>query len=142
MAEINDVSIREYKKSIVVCGNTKPIKDTLKEMGGKWNSRLNNDGEEFSGWVFSPSKRQEIEDFLASGKVCSSKVCDKKVPSPSAQNCGTNFEQRVLDKLSHIEVLIMDLAFRQTNIEDKLAALDKTMASWVNLQNEESSGEN
>ena len=47
-------------KSFVINGNTKEHKDTLKELGGKWNSKLTCG----SGWIFSLSKKKEIEEWL------------------------------------------------------------------------------
>jgi hypothetical protein len=47
-------------KSFVITGNTKEYKDELKEMGGKWNSKLTCG----SGWVFSLTKKKELETWL------------------------------------------------------------------------------
>ncbi|MCC2975987.1 DUF4062 domain-containing protein [Sphingomonas sp. PL-96] len=44
-------------KSFVVKGDTKPIKDDLKGLGGRFNATL-------GGWVFSKSKEIEIAEFL------------------------------------------------------------------------------
>lgn len=44
-------------KSFVVKGDTKPIKDGLKEHGGRWNGTL-------KGWVFPKNKEVEIAAFL------------------------------------------------------------------------------
>ena len=45
----DDVYWSSYKKSIIVYGNTRPIKENIKKAGGKWNSKL-------SGWVFYKPK--------------------------------------------------------------------------------------
>jgi hypothetical protein len=47
-------------KSFVITGNTKEYKDELKELGGKWNSKLTCG----SGWVFSLTKKKELESWL------------------------------------------------------------------------------
>lgn len=44
-------------KSFLVKGDTKAIKDDLKNLGGRWNSSL-------GGWIFSKSKEVEIAEFL------------------------------------------------------------------------------
>lgn len=44
-------------KSFLVKGDTKSIKDALKEMGGKWNNSL-------GGWIFQKSKEIEVAEFL------------------------------------------------------------------------------
>jgi hypothetical protein len=67
---IKSVSIISYtEKSIVVVGDTKQHKDSLKTLGGKWNSSLTNKetGEKFMGWIFYNSKRNEIQNWIDSG---------------------------------------------------------------------------
>ena len=44
-------------KSFVVKGDTKPIKTTLKEMGGRWNGSL-------EGWIFPKTREIEIAEYL------------------------------------------------------------------------------
>jgi chemotaxis protein histidine kinase CheA len=39
----------KYDKALIIFGNTKPHRDSLNTLGGKWNGRL-------SGWVFSKQK--------------------------------------------------------------------------------------
>ena len=51
-------------KSFVISGNTKEYKEELKEMGGKWNSKLTCG----SGWIFSLTKKKELEDWLENKK--------------------------------------------------------------------------
>ncbi len=59
--EIGDLKIIDYsEKSFVVTGNTKPIKDTLKDLGGKFNFRLSCG----AGWVFSKTKIVEVKSKL------------------------------------------------------------------------------
>jgi hypothetical protein len=59
--EIGDLKIIDYsEKSFVVTGNTKPIKDTLKDLGGKFNFRLSCG----AGWVFSKTKIEEVKSKL------------------------------------------------------------------------------
>ena len=61
--EIGDLKIIDYsEKSFVVTGNTKPIKDTLKDLGGKFNFRLSCG----AGWVFSKTKIEEVKSKLNS----------------------------------------------------------------------------
>ncbi len=44
-------------KSFLVKGDTKEVKENLKELGGKWNQALR-------GWIFPKSKELEVADFL------------------------------------------------------------------------------
>lgn len=56
------INIEDYSdKSFVVRGSdTVKFKDTLKELGGKWNSMLKNGG----GWIFSNIHKEKIEKFI------------------------------------------------------------------------------
>ena len=45
----DDVSWSSYKNSIIVYGNTRPVKEHLKKVGGKWNNKL-------KGWIFYKPK--------------------------------------------------------------------------------------
>lgn len=56
------VFIQDYEKngeikSFLVKGDTTPIKDDLKAMGGRWNNSL-------KGWIFSKSKEIEVAEYL------------------------------------------------------------------------------
>jgi hypothetical protein len=44
-------------KSFIVKGDTKSIKEQLKEIGGRWNGTL-------GGWIFPKSKEIEVAEFL------------------------------------------------------------------------------
>ena len=58
------IQIIDYSaKAIAVIGETKPIKDKLKELGGKFNFRLSCG----AGWIFPKKKLQELEAFLSGG---------------------------------------------------------------------------
>ena len=51
-------------KCVAVIGETKPIKDQLKSMGGRFNPHLTVGGEQVSGWVFSSAKNT-VESLAA-----------------------------------------------------------------------------
>lgn len=56
-----EIQIVDYsEKSFAVIGETKPIKDHLKELGGKFNFRLSCG----AGWIFPKTKLQEVTIFL------------------------------------------------------------------------------
>jgi hypothetical protein len=52
------------QKALAVFGDTRPIKDRLKAMGGRFNPKLTHNGEKQSGWIFSKSKEQELRNLL------------------------------------------------------------------------------
>ena len=53
------------EKSIAVIGDTKNIKESLKEIGGVFNPRLRCG----AGWIFSKKKMAELAEILGSGVV-------------------------------------------------------------------------
>ena len=55
MIQLIDYSI----KAVAVIGDTKPIKDQLKSIGGRFNARLKVGGQTVSGWIFSKAKSLE-----------------------------------------------------------------------------------
>lgn len=57
------------EKAIAVFGDTKAIKEQLKELGGRFNPSLNYNGEKRAGWIFSKKKADEVRNFMASEKV-------------------------------------------------------------------------
>lgn len=59
------VQIVDYsEKAIAVIGDTKPIKDTLKALGGRFNFRLTIDGQNAVGWIFSKKQEQAVRQAL------------------------------------------------------------------------------
>jgi hypothetical protein len=55
------IEIVDYsEKSFAVIGDTKPIKDELKKLGGRWNSHLTCG----AGWIFSKSKLTEVQELI------------------------------------------------------------------------------
>lgn len=57
------------EKTIAVFGDTKAIKEQLKELGGRFNPSLNYNGEKRAGWIFSKKKADEVRNLMASEKV-------------------------------------------------------------------------
>jgi hypothetical protein len=54
------ISFKKYtEKSILVEGDTKPWKENIKAVGGKWNKAL-------QGWIFPSSKLSAIEKLVTS----------------------------------------------------------------------------
>lgn len=57
-----EIQIIDYsEKAIAIIGDTKPIKEKLKELGGKFNFRLSCG----AGWIFPKTKLEEIENLLS-----------------------------------------------------------------------------
>ena len=61
----NGCTLVEYsEKAIAVFGETRAIKDELKAMGGKFNSRLTFNGKKLAGWIFSKSQEQRLAYYF------------------------------------------------------------------------------
>ena len=55
----------EYsEKAVAVFGETKVIKEELKAMGGRFNSRLTFNGERMAGWIFPKSREQSLAVYF------------------------------------------------------------------------------
>ena len=60
-----DFLIVDYtQKALAIFGDTKPIKNQLKELGGRFNPKLTYEGTKKAGWIFSKSKEQELRNLL------------------------------------------------------------------------------
>ena len=60
------VEIVEYSaKSIAVFGDTKPLRDTLRDLNGLFRACLTHDGTRCAGWIFSKRREQEVRSALA-----------------------------------------------------------------------------
>jgi hypothetical protein len=60
-----DYLIVDYSlKALAVFGDTRPIKEQLKALGGKFNPRLTHNEKKQAGWIFQKSKEQEVRNLL------------------------------------------------------------------------------
>jgi hypothetical protein len=60
----NFIIVDYSEKALAVFGDTKPIKDQLKALGGRFNPKLTHEGSKRAGWIFSKSKEQELNNLL------------------------------------------------------------------------------
>lgn len=59
------VLVVEYsEKAIAVIGDTAPIKEDLKALGGRFNARLTVEGQKVAGWIFSKSKESAVMEYI------------------------------------------------------------------------------
>ena len=71
-----DIKIDSYSdKSFVLRGDTKPHKDKIKLLGGKWNANLQGGG----GWIFPNTAKPVVEHFIRTGEI---KPKERKISSP------------------------------------------------------------
>lgn len=67
---VEGLEVVDYSdKAIAVFGDTKAIKEQLKELGGRFNPSLNYNGGKRAGWIFSKKKADEVRNLMASEKV-------------------------------------------------------------------------
>lgn len=67
---VEELEIVDYsEKAIAVFGDTKSIKEQLKEIGGRFNPSLNYNGEKRAGWIFSKKQTDKVRELLASAKI-------------------------------------------------------------------------
>lgn len=60
-----DYRLIDYsEKAVALFGDTKPIKDTLKELGGRFNPCLSVEGAKVAGWIFPKTKRELLEKLI------------------------------------------------------------------------------
>lgn len=76
------LTIIDYSdKAFAVVGDTKSVKDQLKKMGGRFNSKLSCG----CGWIFSNKSRKEVETFISSGEVTERAGESRKASSEGSQ---------------------------------------------------------
>lgn len=51
-------------KAIALFGDTKPIKDLLSDLGGRFNSRLTRNGAKCAGWIFQKAKEAQVRELI------------------------------------------------------------------------------
>lgn len=62
---VEGLEIVDYsEKAIAVFGDTKAVKDQLKELGGRFNPSLNYDGEKRAGWIFSKKQADKVKELI------------------------------------------------------------------------------
>jgi hypothetical protein len=111
------ISIQEYSdKTFVVRGDTKPYKSSLKNLGGKWNSRLaEKDSEEkFGAWLFFNTKRDSVDEWFAKG--C---PVDEDSKYENRFNISSDDLKRIERKLDMVlELLNKNLSFEINSDDD------------------------
>lgn len=77
---VEGLEIVDYsEKAIAVFGDTKAIKEQLKELGGRFNSALNYQGGKRAGWIFSKKQADKVREFLApSAEESKEEAADEK----------------------------------------------------------------
>lgn len=62
---VEGLEIVDYsEKAVAVFGETKAIKEQLKELGGRFNPSLNYNGEKRAGWIFSKKQADKVKELI------------------------------------------------------------------------------
>ena len=62
--EGNYTLVEYSEKAIAVFGETRAIKEELKAMGGRFNSRLTHNGKKLAGWIFPKSQEERLAHYF------------------------------------------------------------------------------
>ena len=110
---MTEIYIENYtEKSFVVLGDTRPHKENIKKLGGKWNSRLRDNK---MGWIFPMSKRDSVEKYIntfkKTGDIPEIKESQTKMVSMSQKDL-----ENILKRLEKLEQEVTKSPLR--NLED------------------------
>lgn len=62
---VEGLEIVDYsEKAVAVFGDTKSIKEQLKELGGRFNPSLNYNGDRRAGWIFSKKQADKVKELI------------------------------------------------------------------------------
>ena len=106
------IHIENYtEKSFVVLGDTKPHKDNIKKLGGKWNSRLRDNK---MGWIFPMSKKELVEEYINDFK----KTGEIKQIQGTTQNYQKTDLSDILKRLERLETEVKQLRMEKEKRND------------------------
>ncbi len=62
---VEGIEVVDYsEKAVAVFGDTKAIKEQLKELGGRFNPSLNYNGEKRAEWIFSKKQADKVKELI------------------------------------------------------------------------------
>jgi hypothetical protein len=65
------------ERAVAIFGDTKPFKDQLLALGGKFNENLRRGDEKVAGWIFPAKRAEELERFISNAKPASTGITTK-----------------------------------------------------------------
>jgi hypothetical protein len=122
---MNKLIIETYsEKAIAVFGESKPIKDNLSSLGGKFNPSLRGNGDEKrAGWIFPKTKLDDVKkiiDQYNSGSIDQIPVPTEKKTYTKKSESTSSFEiskEMYLSLISRIERLEEEVSLSKRIIE-------------------------
>ena len=123
------IYIEDYSaKSFVVRGETREYKESLRSLGGKWNSRLTDKetGDKFGAWLFWSDKRSELDGWFKKGcpDVQSTRISGSEVRQEPTRTYGSTLKDTDRQTVLNIE-----------RLEAKIDYLSKMLEAVCTLHN-------
>lgn len=123
------------EKAIAVFGDTKAIKDQLKELGGRFNPSLKYNGGKRAGWIFSKKQANKVRALLAPEPEAveeapavayeDSKISQKKEGYYTKEENGIRVESYYTEKNTSLDDLID--SGNDSAIRDMIAKKEKAL---------------
>jgi len=117
------ITIESYsEKAIAVFGDTKPIKDHLIALNGKFNPSLRGNGDEKrAGWIFPKTKFEEVNKLVNSAKSNSL----PQVPEKKTSSTYTKKESATTQDFQITKEMYLALVSRLERLESELTISKK-----------------
>ena len=123
---MTEIYIENYtEKSFVVLGDTRPHKENIKKLGGKWNSRLKDNK---MGWIFPMSKKDYVEKYINDFKQIGDipEVKESQMVSMSQKDL-----ENILKRLEQLEQEVKE-CMSQKDLENILKRLEQEVKELKN----------
>lgn len=97
------VLIEQYtEKSIAVFGDTEKYKESLKTLGGKYNSNLRGR----PGWIFPNSAKSRLDEFVKSVESGGELVVKPRVAASSTPPASNDIIETLLKRIEALEMKV------------------------------------
>jgi hypothetical protein len=97
------VLLEQYtEKSIAVFGDTEKYKESLKTLGGKYNSNLRGR----PGWIFPNSAKSRLDEFVKSIESGGELVVKPRVAASSTPSASNDIIETLLKRIEALEMKV------------------------------------
>jgi len=98
----NDLELLGYGKAVAVKGNTKPIKERLQQMGGRFNPKIVINGVTTPIWLFPGKQIQELQKAFNFKRIDLSDHMEKKAYTPPKISVDKDLEYEIPEEALRI----------------------------------------
>lgn len=116
----SEMTVEDYsEKAIVVRGDTKPHKNELKKLGGKYNPSLRDGNTRSPGWIFSKKCEANVLEYICSGKITVPDwgKMEKRSEYKSKQSIDLSSSNEIVKIIKKIDKLYEKVASINKNLE-------------------------